>query len=164
MQPKKDPSVVEHAVLPTEPAAPQMICMVPKEVAPAGQPPEAATGTKEREPAAMTGSGSDLPNVTTVTGARELTEAIPNYRSNPLPEYPLMARQKRWEGVVWLLVDVSTEGLVEDLRVEQSCGYGILDRAASHTVRQWQFTPARRAGQPTASQVRIPVRFQLEDS
>ncbi len=94
---------------------------------------------------------------------QKLTQAIPSYRSNPLPEYPYQARQKHWEGVVWLLVDVSAAGLVDDLRVEQSCGYRILDRTASRTVRRWQFTPAKRAGLPVLSQVRIPVRFHLED-
>jgi protein TonB len=92
-----------------------------------------------------------------------LIEAIPKYRSNPLPEYPHLARQKHWEGVVWLLVDVSAEGLVDDLRVEQSCGHRVLDRAASRTVRRWQFSPAKRAGLPVSSQARIPVRFRLED-
>lgn len=99
----------------------------------------------------------------TTTSSQELTQAIPSYRSNPLPEYPFLARQKHWEGVVWLLVDVSADGLVDDLRVEQSCGYRMLDRTASRTVRRWQFTPAKRAGLPVLSQVRIPIRFHLED-
>jgi len=93
-----------------------------------------------------------------------LTEAMPNYRNNPLPEYPYIARQRHWEGVVWLLVDVSAKGLVDDVDVEQSCGHRVLDRAASRTVRRWEFTPATRAGMPVESQVRIPVRFSLEDS
>jgi protein TonB len=92
-----------------------------------------------------------------------LIEAVPNYRSNPLPEYPYLARQKHWEGVVWLLVDVTADGLVDDLRVEQSCGHRVLDRAASKAVRRWQFSPAKRAGLPVSSQARIPVRFRLED-
>jgi len=89
---------------------------------------------------------------------------MPNYRNNPLPEYPYIARQRHWEGVVWLLVDVSAKGLVDDVDVEQSCGHRVLDRAASRTVRRWEFTPATRAGMPVESQVRIPVRFSLEDS
>jgi protein TonB len=99
----------------------------------------------------------------TAASSQNLIQAIPRYRSNPLPEYPYQARQKHWEGVVWLLVDVSAAGLVDDIRVEQSCGYRILDRTASRTVRRWKFTPAKRAGLPVLSQVRIPVRFHLED-
>ncbi|MGW8312617.1 MAG: energy transducer TonB [Desulfuromonadales bacterium] len=97
-------------------------------------------------------------------GTHELVDAIPDYSNNPLPEYPPLARQRQWQGVVWLLVDVSDEGLVENLNVEQSCGHSVLDRAASRAVKNWHFTPARRAGIPTASQVRIPVRFSLEES
>ena len=93
-----------------------------------------------------------------------LIEAMPDYRNNPLPEYPFIARQKHWQGVVWLLVDVSAEGLVEDVDVERSCGYRALDRSARKTVQRWEFTPAMRAGLPVESQVRIPVRFSLEDS
>ena len=94
----------------------------------------------------------------------ELTEAMPNYRSNPLPEYPYIARQRRWQGVVWLLVDVSAKGLVDDVALVQSCGYRVLDRAAIKAVKSWEFSPATRAGLPVESQVRIPVRFSLEDS
>ena len=95
--------------------------------------------------------------------ANSLVEAIPHYRSNPLPEYPRLARKKHWEGVVWLLVDVSADGSVEDLEVEKACGHKVLDRAAERTVKRWQFSPATRGGLPVSSQVRIPVRFRLED-
>lgn len=94
----------------------------------------------------------------------ELVQAVPNYRSNPLPEYPYQARKQHWEGVVWLLVDVSADGSVEELRVEKSCGHRVLDRTASRAVKRWQFTPAKRAGLPVLSQVRIPVRFHLEEN
>ncbi len=94
---------------------------------------------------------------------QDLVEAVPDYRSNPLPEYPYLARKKHWEGVVWLLVDVAADGSVDELRVDQSCGHRVLDRTASQAVRRWQFTPAKRAGLPVLSQVRVPVRFQLED-
>ena len=89
---------------------------------------------------------------------------MPDYRNNPLPEYPFIARQKHWQGVVWLLVDVSAKGLVDAVDLEQSCGYRALDRAASRAVQRWEFTPAKRGGLPIASQVRIPVRFSLEGS
>lgn len=103
-------------------------------------------------------------NVLGSDSVQALVEAVPQYRSNPLPKYPYLARQRHWEGVVWLLIDISAEGLVDDLRVEQSCGHRILDRSAARTVRRWQFSPAKRAGLPVSSQVRLPIRFRLEDS
>lgn len=105
---------------------------------------------------------SGLIDISPIDASQQLAEAIPNYRSNPLPEYPSLARQKQWQGLVWLLVDVSAEGLVDDLRIEQSCGHRLLDQAARRTVTHWQFSPAKRAGLPVASQVRVPVRFRLE--
>ena len=102
--------------------------------------------------------------VVAAAAGSEVIEAVPKYRSNPLPEYPYLARQKHWEGVVWLRADVSAAGLVEDLVIEESCGYRTLDRSAIRAVKRWRFTPATRAGLPISSQVRIPVRFKLEDS
>lgn len=91
-----------------------------------------------------------------------VVDAVPRYSSNPLPEYPYLARQRHWEGVVWLLVDVSADGSVDDLVVEESSGYKILDKAATRTVSRWLFEPATRAGIPVSSKARIPVRFRLE--
>jgi TonB family protein len=91
-----------------------------------------------------------------------LISAVPKKNESPLPEYPLIARKKNWEGVVWLLVDVSDRGEVVNLVVEKSCGYRTLDQSALQAVRQWLFTPAQNVGVPVKSQVRIPVRFQLE--
>jgi protein TonB len=166
MLPKQALPEVVHAESHDEPSTAHMVCIAPQEVASTSLPvmPQAVTGFPSVEPAPLPETGLGKISDSGAPGVRELTEASPDYSSNPLPEYPFLARQRHWQGVVWLRVDVSMDGLVEDLRVEQSCGHSILDRAASRTVRKWRFTPARRAGQPTASQVRIPVRFQLEDS
>ena len=99
-----------------------------------------------------------------VVATEPFTDAVPAYLSNPIPDYPRLARRRSWQGVVWLLVDVSSTGEVADLAVEQSSGYRILDRAASETVRSWTFVPARSGGLAVASQVRVPVEFVLEGS
>lgn len=129
---------------------------------------QAATGQQNvitEIPVEKMASFSAKNDVNTQGGQREkLQEAVPRYRVNPKPEYPYVAAKRRWEGVVWLLVDVSSEGLVNNLQVEQSCGYRVLDKAARNSVKHWEFIPAMRAGLPVESQVRIPVRFQLEDS
>ena len=160
-----------------KPPAAEMVCLPPQEVVsdpppvlfagsqPSNEPVEAgATLTEAANPATPTElPGEQGPLDSAAPAAHALIEAIPNYRSNPLPEYPYLARQKHWEGVVWLMVDVSADGLVDDLRVERSCGHQVLDRAARRAVSRWQFSPAKRAGLPVSSQVRIPVRFRLED-
>jgi protein TonB len=153
----------------------EMVCMTPQDVVFDDLPemfsdrqPEAATAAVATAPDEVSDSAPQtfekglLDSAALSAYRSSLIEAVPNYRSNPLPEYPRLARQKHWEGVVWLLVDVTAEGLVDDLRVEQSCGHKVLDRTARRTVKRWQFSPAQRAGVPVASQVRIPVRFRLE--
>ena len=149
---------------------PERVCATPQAATP-DSTPAVATETLQAVPATETNATATappavdtaLPGNSAAADGRNLTEAVPNYRSNPLPKYPTLARQKQWLGVVWLLVDVSADGLVNDLSIEQSCGHSVLDRAASQTVRRWSFTPAMRAGLPMASRVRIPVRFRLED-
>lgn len=87
--------------------------------------------------------------------------ALPRYRDNTRPSYPLAARLRGYEGVVLLSVDVSAEGRVGELSVKRSSGYEILDRSALEAVRSWTFEPARRLGQPVRMQVDVPVKFVL---
>ena len=168
--------IVEESAEDVVPADP--ICVEPRESSP-GQREEVVTITGQGAVPSQSGiidestqgaevvqhddgPAIDSNNAGSTDGS--LIEAMPNYRNNPLPEYPYIARQRHWEGVVWLLVDVSAKGLVDDVDLERSCGYRVLDRAASRAVKRWEFTPATRAGLPVDSQVRIPVRFSLEDS
>ncbi|HKL24785.1 MAG TPA: energy transducer TonB [Desulfuromonadales bacterium] len=116
---------------------------VPPSVANVGQPPPSNSGP--------------------VPTDADFIDARPRYRSNPLPEYPYLARQRHWQGEVWLMVTVSAAGRVEELEVAESSGYGVLDKAALKSVRRWRFFPAEKAGLRVASQVRVPVRFKLRD-
>ena len=106
---------------------------------------------------------SNAPGGMPLPAEANFIDATPRYQSNPLPEYPYLARQRHWEGEVWLLVTVSAGGRVEDLEVAKSSGYGALDKSALNSVRRWRFSPAQKAGVPVASRVKVPVRFQLQD-
>jgi len=177
--PKKslDPVVTEESKAITSSA--EMVCMAPQEVpsddsselfadsqldiAPGEKGAVLDEAPQDTQRMVSEAVEDGLLDSTSLSASQPQIEAVPNYRSNPLPEYPYLARQKHWEGVVWLLVDVTAAGLVDDLRIEQSCGHRILDRTASRTVSRWQFSPATRAGLAVSSQVRIPVRFRLED-
>jgi len=163
------PKLPRPSIMETE----EVACEPPRDVS-CTEPSKIQTASLEisadTEPLAspQEATADPMPPVVSTKGAADsvseqaLIEAVPRYGSNPLPEYPYLARQRHWEGVVWLLVDVSSEGVVEDLKVEQSSGYKILDRSASRSVRTWRFVPATRAGLPVPSQARIPVRFRLE--
>jgi protein TonB len=90
-----------------------------------------------------------------------IREAKPLYRENPPPVYPTIARRKRYQGLVWLEVLVDTQGRVADIRIHQSCGYDVLDRAALSAAQKWRFEPGKRGDTTVQMWVRIPVRFQL---
>ena len=150
-----------------EPASTELVCTPPQDVvsavSPVAEADEAGKEEKKVVTAALATTASKVDSDQPFATSASLVEAVPNYRSNPLPEYPLLARRKHWEGVVWLLVDVSPEGSVDDLQIEETCGHRLLDRAAVRSVKRWRFSPATRGGLPVSSQVRIPVRFRLED-
>ena len=158
-----DPKKVERTVV--DSPVPELVCLTQQEENESSPAPAAESSVPVKEPALMTSLVSgDLPVVNqSSSSATSLVETIPHYRSNPLPKYPRLARKKNWEGVVWLLVDVSADGSVEDLAVEKTCGHKVLDRAAQRTVKRWLFSPATRDGLPVSSQVRIPVSFRLEE-
>lgn len=86
------------------------------------------------------------------------------YLQNPKPVYPLVARRRGWEGVVLLRVTVSASGEALEVAVKQGSGYPLLDQAATQTVQQWRFVPARRGETRVTAQVDIPIRFSLQDT
>ena len=162
---KKNPDVKIVEKIVVDSPAPELVCPTPQEDTDDSPVVVAAASVPVEETVLMASLVTgDVQVVNQASSsATSLVEAIPHYRSNPLPEYPRLARKKHWEGVVWLLVDVSVDGSVDDLEVEKTCGHKVLDRAAQRTVKRWQFSPATRGGLPVSSQVRIPVRFRLED-
>jgi len=83
--------------------------------------------------------------------------------SNRRPHYPLASRRMGEQGTVVLRVDVSAEGSVDKLDIETSSGSNRLDRAATSTVAQWRFQPARRGSVAVASTLPIRIVFRLED-
>jgi len=84
------------------------------------------------------------------------------YGTNPLPQYPLVARRLGKEGVVLLEVLVAPDGRAADVRMIRSSGFAPLDESAVTTVRdRWRFVPARRDGLPVESRVTVPIRFRL---
>ena len=88
-------------------------------------------------------------------------EAPPAYRRNLPPPYPREAFLKDIQGTVWILAQIDRQGHPLQVQVEHSSGSHLLDAAAVEAVAGWQFIPARRAGIPIVSRVRIPMRFQI---
>lgn len=86
-----------------------------------------------------------------------------NYGSNPKPKYPGIATSRGWEGTVRLLVKVSAEGDSEEVTVQRSSGYDVLDEAAIEAVEKWKFIPAKRGDTAVSSSVIVPIDFVLNN-
>jgi protein TonB len=68
----------------------------------------------------------------------------------------------RLEGRVTLLAEVLPNGRAGKVLIESSSGHDLLDQSAFQTVKQWQFTPAKKDGVITTQVVRIPINFNLK--
>jgi len=88
--------------------------------------------------------------------------ARPDYGANSPPKYPPLAREKGYEGTVYLRALVERDGRVGNLAIDRSSGHEILDRAAVDSVRAWTFLPAQKDQKPVASWVLLPVKFVLK--
>ena len=76
--------------------------------------------------------------------------------------YPLGARLRGEQGVVRLTVRVGTDGRVEELAIDESSGFRVLDQAAERAVRRTRFAPATRDQQPVVGELSIAIRFRLD--
>jgi TonB family protein len=56
---------------------------------------------------------------------------------------------------VWFTID--TAGRVIDARIARSSGHGLVDSAAVHAARSFDFFPARASGQAVCSSIALPV-------
>jgi periplasmic protein TonB len=84
----------------------------------------------------------------------------PHLIYGPEPEFSEEARKAKYQGTVLLQVVVGTDGRTHDIRVAQSLGMG-LDEKAIEAIRQWKFEPSRKDGIPVAVLVDIEVDFHL---
>ena len=88
-------------------------------------------------------------------------EATLAYRAVPL-KYPPQALRARMQGTVLLKVLVDEQGVPQDVAIEKSSGYALLDRSAREQVLQgWKFQPATVGGKPVRAWARVPVSFDL---
>jgi protein TonB len=78
----------------------------------------------------------------------------------PEPEYSEEGRKTKTQGVVTVQCIVGPDGRVHEMKVVQSLGMG-LDEKAMEALRQWKFEPAKKDSQPVAVLVNVEVRFRL---
>lgn len=83
-------------------------------------------------------------------------------RHNPAPAYPSLSRRRGEEGTVVLELLVLADGRVAHVKVKESSGYPLLDKAALNAVKRWRYTPARRGDQPIEFLYLQPITFELQ--
>jgi protein TonB len=66
------------------------------------------------------------------------------------------------QGTVILKVLVDEHGAPQEVTIEQSSGFSLLDRSAREQVLQgWKFEPAMVGGHAVRAWARVPVTFDL---
>ncbi|HEY3761759.1 MAG TPA: TonB family protein [Verrucomicrobiae bacterium] len=89
-------------------------------------------------------------------------KAQPDYLKNPEPVYPEAAWRRHEQGLVLLTVGITADGRVEHIEVKKSSGFPLLDKAALDAVHDWEFEPARLGPVALASEIEVPVRFEIK--
>jgi periplasmic protein TonB len=85
---------------------------------------------------------------------------VPQAIYTPEPNFSDEARKAKQQGAVILLLVVGQDGHTYNIRVGQSLGMG-LDEKAIEAVSRWRFKPATLNGQPVATQIAVEVDFRL---
>lgn len=142
---------------PSRPPEPTAVSSTPPPV----QPVAAVKHFKPRPPGAESSAPSspqekrgDSPGREANTGGNVGGVRV---RSNPRPEYPAQARRERQEGVVFVAVEIDSDGKPVDVALERTSGFPLLDAAALRGVRRWRFEPASSG----TSHAEVPIRFSL---
>jgi periplasmic protein TonB len=114
----------------------------------------AAPGIAPSSSAASSSSSSPLRGGVQVSpqAAQSVTVSVP-------PDYPLLARQMKVQGVVSLQALIARDGTIQELQILS--GPEILATAAREAVKQWHFKPYLQNGQPVETQARITVNFTI---
>ena len=101
------------------------------------------------------------PAIASQRSSGAVTAAKPLMHVNPAPAYPMLARERGWEGTVRLNVHVEPDGHPSEVSIEHSSGHAALDDSALKTVRYWKFSPASAGAMKFSSKIIIPIQFTL---
>ena len=78
-----------------------------------------------------------------------------------IPQYPKRALRLKQEGVIYLRVLLSAEGVSEKIEFSQKSIYPLLNKAAIKAVKKWHFNPTIVKGKAVKSWVEIPIEFKI---
>lgn len=81
--------------------------------------------------------------------------------SKPMPGYPRSALQRRMQGTVQVLIQVSAQGVPQSVKIARSSGHQLLDNAAEKAAMKVRLKPVKINGVATPINVTISYQFKL---
>ena len=158
--PKAEPEPVKPQPSPKQPPLKQT---APKQKTP---PPVAKAATAAPASAITKPVTKPAPasSAKTAEPSTQLPSADAAGLNNKAPVYPMLSRKRKEQGTVWLLLLVSKEGQVTQLKLKKTSGFDRLDQAALQAVKKWKFQPALKQGQPIDYWYELPLKFSLQQS
>jgi protein TonB len=81
---------------------------------------------------------------------------------NPKPNYPLISRKLREQGLVMIKLCINQSGFVDEASISKSSGFQSLDKSALATLSQWRFLPNSSNLNYSSQCFQAPVHFSLE--
>ncbi|MFQ6722701.1 energy transducer TonB, partial [Bordetella pertussis] len=83
--------------------------------------------------------------------------------ARPMPVYPMASKRLREEGRVVVLVEISTQGLVDRASIDTSSGFSRLDESALAAARKARFKPLTRNGVAYPAKAKLPFDFVMRN-
>lgn len=77
--------------------------------------------------------------------------------------YPKLAQRRNWQGKVLLSLRVTSSGKINNIRINQSSGYSILDQAAINSLIKMGNLPQISSWLPYEVNLKLPVIYQLTE-
>lgn len=75
--------------------------------------------------------------------------------------YPKIAQRRNWQGQVLLAFRLSSNGNIEDIKINHSSGYNILDQAAIISLKKIGQLPQTSSWLVNGMEIQIPIIYQL---
>lgn len=122
--------------------------------------PDSKAHLRPIEPFPDSFPNSSSPSVPLIRFAGKDGVSAPRCSYCPPANYTDPARIAKLNGIVVLQLTISEQGRTVDAKVVRGLPYGLND-SAIRSVRDWQFQPATRNGQPVACMVMMETSFRL---
>lgn len=112
-------------------------------------------------PAAGVGGGAFISNFQGQAHSGD-RERLPKFRIEP--EYPMKARQEGIEGFVKLMIDITSEGTVSNVRIIEAEPRRMFETAAKRAVLRWKYDPLYVDGEAQLDpDILVTLTFEFGD-